>query len=50
MVFSSLGSRVSAGHAEEGDQRRKDSRKDEAGQTGGGRQPDPAGQEGQDQE
>lgn len=44
------GSRVPACHAEEGHQRCQDSREDEAGQTGGGRQPDAAGQEGQDQE
>lgn len=44
------GSRVPARHAEESHQRRQNSREDEAGQTGGGRQPDAAGQEGQDQE
>lgn len=44
------GSRVPACHAEEGHQRRQNSREDEAGQTGGGRQPDAARQEGQDQE
>lgn len=44
------GSRVPARHAEEGHQRRQDPREDEAGEAGGGRQPDAAGQEGQDQE
>lgn len=44
------GSGVPARHAEEGHQGCKDPREDEAGEAGGGRQPDPAGQKGQDQE
>lgn len=44
------GSRLPARDAEEGHQRRQDSREDEGGEAGGGRQPDAAGQEGQDQE
>lgn len=49
-VVLTTGSRVPAGHAEESHPRRQDAREDEAGQAGGGRQPDAAGQEGQDQE
>lgn len=44
------GSRIPASHAEESNPRCQDSREDEADQTGGGRQPDAAGKEGQDQE
>lgn len=44
------GSRVPARHAEESHPRCQDSREDEAGETGGGRQPDAAREEGQDQE
>lgn len=48
--FMSPGSRVPAGDAAEGHQGCEDPRKDEAGEASGGRQPDPAGQEGQNQE